>query len=323
MHRGGKGLQLLIAALLSLSGAIVAAQGSQPDNVKNGAVKIFVVVRASNGKLIPNFKPEDLSVLDNGKPAKVLAVEPARDIPLRLGIVLLSGEGSFAVQKAAAIELLENLRPGIDEAFVLTATRGSGRYAWPTHELSWNPDPKALISFVRALHEDQAVPSANDPIMALLKLDPKKPFRRAMLVFQDSEQNDEPGAYRVKEEERELQEIADYQRRNTAVYASSTPAYMHVDCSALPKSPDEFGCRDLTRIASAERLAARTGGSYLAWSRLQSDIASMTKDLENQIVVSFASEPDQKAHTLEIRSNRKDARVLSPTAFYPVAGSTN
>jgi hypothetical protein len=316
-------LQLLIAALLSLSGAIAIAQGSQADNVKDGVAKIFVVVRASNGKLVPNLKPEDLRVLDNGKPAKVLAVEHAQNIPLRLGIVLLSGEGSFAVQKAAAIELLENLRPGIDEAFVLTATRMSGSHAWPTQELSWNPDPKSLISFVRTLHEDQAVPFAKDPIMALLELNPEKPFRRAMLVFRDSEQNDEPGAYRVKEDERELQEIADYQRRNTVVYTASTPGYMQVDCSALPKSPDQFGCRELTRIVSAERLAARTGGSYLSWGRPQSDIASMTKDLQNQIVVSFASEPDQKAHLLKIRSSRKDVRVLSPTAFYPVPAAAN
>lgn len=96
--------------------------------------------------------------MDNNEAVQVLQLFKAADIPLHLGIALLSSPASFSQQQAAAIELLQKaIRPQMDEAFVVTAR---GKKPWPSKRLDWKSDPAELAKIVQSLDRNAGLPDA-------------------------------------------------------------------------------------------------------------------------------------------------------------------
>ena len=313
MHRLVKYAPMIACVLVGV--ATTAAAQERALIGSKSANPILLVARDRDGNPVEDLKPEDVTVIDNGQPATVLGLERADKIPLRIGILLVGEQTTFKAQQEAAIQLLGNLRPGTDQAFVLTQATTIKPRPWPNQKLIWDPDPKALTSFVRGLHWNEAMTSTKDVVMQMLALNPSKPFRRVMLEFRD------PGLetgvdYRTMPYA-ELDallalEISEYQRRNIIVYTSTIAGPLGYPINYQPGS------------VKIERIAVTTGGRHLGWNKLQSEVAGMQKDLQNQLLLTFSSEPDnqgQQPHTLEIRVSRKDVRIAAPRQFYP-QGST-
>ena len=302
-----KFLRIILCALLG----VAAAFAQENARATGGStVNVLIVARGQGGELLQDLKPEEITVLDDGHPAKVLALGPAGNEPLRLGILLVADQTVFRAQQQAAIQVLTGLRPGIDQAFVLTQATSPTHRAWPNPKLIWNPDPKALVSFVQGLHWDDAVDSGKDIVMGMLKLNPERRFRRVMLEFRDPEMevNVDYRSLAFKELDALLMmEIAEYQRLGAVVYTFAIKSQLPLHYNFVKGS------------IQVERLADATGGRHLLWGdNLKPEVAEFQRDLQKQLLLTLASHHDNHPHSLQIRANRKDVRIVaSQKQFYP------
>jgi VWFA-related protein len=113
-------------------------------------VNLRFTVTDSHGHFQNQLTSQDFSVLDNHQPpAAIHFFQQQSALPLRVGILLdvsSSVAPSFKTeQKAAGVFLQKVLRPGYDEAFVVTFNQN-------VHLLEdWTGDPKAAFAKVHAL----------------------------------------------------------------------------------------------------------------------------------------------------------------------------
>ncbi|HST12674.1 MAG TPA: hypothetical protein VLL05_20025 [Terriglobales bacterium] len=92
---------------------------------------------------------DQVTVLDSNQSVPPLQIYKGTDLPLHLGIVFLCTPRTFAQQQAAAIDLVNRaIRPGVDEAFVISAR---GKHPWPGEHLEWKQDPAVLTSTIKSL----------------------------------------------------------------------------------------------------------------------------------------------------------------------------
>jgi hypothetical protein len=304
-----------------------AQNTAEPTNNGN---KILVTIRDKSGSPITDLKPEEVTVQDNGAAAKVLGIESAERIPVRLGILLLGNTPSFKAQQEAALQLLATLRPNLDQAFILTQATSNKSRGWPIQQLIWDPDPKGLATMVRGLRSDESLPGTTKIANQMLAADGDKAFRRVLIEFRDpSLEGMIDWGYLPYEqlEEAQLNEIADYQRQGIMVYtfAVEDPFYGH----AGGPPPSETMSRENASylaykdgVSKIERVATMTGGrSFPPKSgNFKSEAGEIQKDLQSQFFVSFvpnAGATDKPAHTLNIRVARTDVRIVSQKGFYP------
>lgn len=312
------------------------SQANAPSSTPN-TIQLSFIARDRSGNPIQGVKLEDLTVLDNGSPATVLTVERGEGIPVRIGILLYSNSSSFKKQQEAAIRMLGNLRPGVDQAFVVTqaATNNAGAWPdkssarpWPAEQVMWSLNPPELISFVRALQWDTALIRTPEIAQKMLALDPDKQFRRIIVQYRDpqSESMVEWGNAPYRElEERQLKEIAEYQRLNATVYTLGLPSSLRAYGGTPPVNT--MSRQNAEYLASRagdskmERISTMTGGRYFQGDLdVKSQVTAIQADLENQFIVGFlrpANSKDVNPHKLELRVNRKDVRVSVQSQYYP------
>ncbi len=295
----------------------------------NNLGKVLLVARDRSGKVVADLKPEDITVVDNGKQANVLGLEPAGNLPLRLGILLIDDETTFKTQQEAAVQLLSALRPGIDQAFVLTQATSPKPRPWPNSQLKWVSDFKALTVFVRSLHSNESLLSTTDIATQMLELRSETPFRRTMFEFRNPyvEGTIDWGPMPYKElEARQISEISELQRLNAAVYTCAIKTTFHPPYGGT-SGPVNLSIETYTLqdgMQKIERTALATGGRHLDWNKLKTDVTELQRDLQAQLLLTFAFQPNnqqQLSHSLEIRTNRKDVRIFSPKQFYPSAAT--
>jgi hypothetical protein len=110
----------------------------------------------ANGNPIRPLAKESVSLSDDGAAVQTLEVGDASELPLHLGIVLLASKTKFDQEQAAAIELAQKvLRPGKDEAFVVTA---GGDKLWPNPHIGWLKDPSTVVEAIRELDQNTGLP---------------------------------------------------------------------------------------------------------------------------------------------------------------------
>lgn len=281
------------------------------------ATQLFFVDRSAG----PALKAEDVSILDNGTAVKVLRLERADKMPIRLGIVLLSSGPSFKAQQETAVKLLGELRPNMDQAFVITRETSAGPHNWPKAQLNWESDSAALESFVRGLRWDMSLPVASAIVKQMLSLPSDKPYRNVLVEFRDpsNEAMLEWGQNPYKELEAQQQgEIADAQRFGAPVYTFALEDSYSQKVSG--RLQDELSKVWRHGEQKMERLAEETGGRYFqVTGNFKSETAQIQSDLRSQYVVTFlAPHADGAAHKLECRGVRPD-RIGIQKQYYPVS----
>jgi len=331
-------LIIFVCGLLSAV-AIASAQGNAPPPESNSVAKVTFVARDRGGNAIQDINPEDVTVIDNGVVSKVTGIERADKLRLRVGILLITNSSTFKAQQEAAIQLLATLQPGLDQAFVLTQATPSNMRPWPAQQLVWNSDPQALTSFVRSLHWDNSVSMGARIPQKMLASTQDKLFRTILVEFRDPAREYmidwNPLVYKQLEAH-QVKEIADYQRLNIPVYAFALEDPFNVPATipiAIPGRSETMSGENVSNSAYKasqsiiERLAAMTGGRFFSGNgNFKSGISDIENDLKNQFIVSFLAQPngqEQRAHTLEIRVNRKDVQVVSQKQFYPKEATTH
>jgi len=134
------------------------AAKAPPSAPRRRFVPVLISVTDGSGNPMMGLAKEQLTILDTNQAVQPLQLLKASDIPLHLGIVLLSSPASFSQQQAATIDLVQKaIRPNVDEAFVVTAR---GKKPWPSDRLDWKQDPAELAKIIRGLDRDAGLPDA-------------------------------------------------------------------------------------------------------------------------------------------------------------------
>jgi len=121
-------------------------------------VPVLISVTNAGGSPIAGLTKEQLTLIDTNQSVQPLQLLNGHDIPLHLGIVLISAPASFSQQQAAAANLVQRvIRPNVDEAFVATAR---GKKPWPYDRLEWKQDPAELTKMIQGLDRDAGMPDA-------------------------------------------------------------------------------------------------------------------------------------------------------------------
>jgi hypothetical protein len=103
----------------------------------------------TKGSPVLGLTKDQITILDSNQAVQPLQLYKGSDLPLHLGVVLLSAPRTFSQQQAAAIGLINKvIRPGVDEAFVIAAR---GKKPWPGERLDWKQDPAELATIIRHL----------------------------------------------------------------------------------------------------------------------------------------------------------------------------
>lgn len=205
----------ILAVLFVLAGAGFAQvmppqeTGQSPaQRAPEHAISVIVSATDGQGNPLRDLTKESVTVSENNQALETARVQEAWDLPLDLGIVLLTSKDKFDQEKAAAIELAQKvLRPGKDRAFVVTA---AGNKPWPSPKLDWLTDSSAVADTIRGLDKNAGLPdmfnyvlntdaagtgrhsvqtynksngfSFFDVVWAMMKTDPR-PVRRAVVIF--------------------------------------------------------------------------------------------------------------------------------------------
>jgi VWFA-related protein len=202
-------IPFVLAASASASSTPPAAEDpAQAQTAQEQRVSVTFSATDAQGHPIRGLSIEQVLVYENSRAVQTLEVRDASELPLHLGIVLLASKTKFGQEQAAAIELAQKaLRPGKDEAFVITA---GGDKPWPNSRLNWLTDPSAVAEAVRGLDRNIGLPdmfnyalttdaagvermslqrynttggfSIFDVVWAMMKNDPR-PARRAVVIF--------------------------------------------------------------------------------------------------------------------------------------------
>ena len=134
------------------SPADAAAPTSTPATAAVPALRPIPVLFSatdSQGRPVLSLTKDQLSILDTLREVEPVQLYKGSDLPLHLGIVLVCNQRTFSQQQAAATDLVNKvIRPGVDEAFVVTARC---KKPWPGERLDWKRDPAELAKIISGL----------------------------------------------------------------------------------------------------------------------------------------------------------------------------
>jgi len=131
---------------------------SRPANASSGHFSFLLTATDHSGGPVENLTKDQLSISDNNQVAEIANLENVNQLPLHLAVILLASKNNFSQQQAAAIDLIHRvIRPGIDQAFVITA---GGEKQWSNGRLEWVNDPASLEKNIKSLDKNTGLPDA-------------------------------------------------------------------------------------------------------------------------------------------------------------------
>lgn len=121
-------------------------------------IPVLLSATDSHGAPVLSLTKDQLTILDSNREVEVLQLYKGSDLPLHLGVVLVCNGRTFSQQQAAATDLVsKSIRPGIDEAFIVTA---HCKKPWPGERLDWKQDPAELSKIIAGLDQNSGLGDA-------------------------------------------------------------------------------------------------------------------------------------------------------------------
>jgi Ca-activated chloride channel family protein len=170
-----------IIAMLALASITYASQAPTTLRVDVRLVNVVTTVTDGSGKFVPNLKPEDFTVLEDGVPQKISIFTQDRDVPVSVGI-LLDTSGSMIDKMRSATDAVDRFVAGIhadDDIFLMTF---SGRIAL---EQDFTSDRKKLSRAMNSLKVGGNTLLYDGLKRALDKVHSGRHEKRAILVVTD------------------------------------------------------------------------------------------------------------------------------------------
>ena len=101
---------------------------------------------------------EQLNIIDSNQPVTPLKLFAGSDIPLHLGIVLVSSPKTFGQQQAAATDLVKQvIRANKDQAFVVSA---GGTKPPAEKDIAWSTNADDVVKKIQSLDANAGLPDA-------------------------------------------------------------------------------------------------------------------------------------------------------------------
>jgi len=259
----------LHAAGLETEHERLASDDSEPLATFHSSVReVNVVFTATNrhGKFKRNLRVSDLTVLDDGKPpAAVRSFENETNLPLRVGLVMdVSGSirGRFNFEQESAVSFFRQIvRPGIDQAFVVTFN------SVPVLTQDFSDDPAVLEQGVRTVTAGggSAVYDAVEfaAIQKLMHCKADQPVRRVIILLSDGEDN---------------------QSRSTREQVIEAASRAEVTVFAISSNFSNIKSRGDVVM---EKLAEETGGRVFYPSKIE-DVSHAFKMIEEELRSQYA-----------------------------------
>jgi Ca-activated chloride channel family protein len=314
-------LVILLAALArpQNSGQSKGDKSSTGDDtlrLKTELVNVFFSAYDRNNRVVSDIRPEEVSVLEDGRPQPIFTFKHEADLPINIALLIdLSGsqEYTFPQEKAAASRFLRSLiRPGKDSASILTFREEVELVQGPTSNIDTLDRSLEEIEFSRRFGASAARWSATalydaiyiavDEVLGPLPVasGEDQTARRAIILMTDGVDN---------ASSRKLDEAIDRAwRSGVIVYAIGIGDRFRFE-----------GVRDSVLI----RIAEETGGrAYFPQGPedLLSSIRQIENELRSQYLVAYdpsSSARDGRFHRIEVRINsRPDVRVVHRRGYY-------
>ncbi|HZI50364.1 MAG TPA: VWA domain-containing protein [Terriglobia bacterium] len=171
----------IAAATAILAGLTLAAQTPTTLRVDVRLVNVVATVTDAKGKFIPDLKPEDFTILEDGVPQKITHFTQDRDVPVSVGI-LLDTSGSMAGKMRAATAAVERFLHNIhanDDIFLMTFARNI------VVEQDFTSDRRRLAKALSSLNVGGSTLLYDGLIQAIGKVEKGRHDKRAVLVISD------------------------------------------------------------------------------------------------------------------------------------------
>jgi len=301
-----------LLALTALALARLAAQNNQPEpapiRLEVTRVSLMFTVQDKKGRFITDLGKDDFEVVENKKVQSILEFTAESDLPLRLAILIDTGNSvrdRFEFQQDAATEFVNSVvRRGRDKAVVMSFN------STPEVAAKMTDDPIDLAKAIRNLRPGGGV-ALYDALFAacrdkLLRDDePRERFRRAVILLGDG--NDNQSQYNRS------QALEMVHKADAVVYSIST------NISKIDTEGDKV----------MRFFAQETGGqAYFPTDAadLGQPFANIANELRHQYNVLYRPEPlkaDGQYHPVDIRlKSRKDLVVRARRGYYaPLSGN--
>jgi Ca-activated chloride channel homolog len=301
-----------LLALTALALARLAAQNNQPEpapiRLEVTRVSLMFTVQDKKGRFITDLGKDDFEVVENKKVQSILEFTAESDLPLRLAILIDTGNSvrdRFEFQQDAATEFVNTaIRRGRDKAVVMSFNSS------PEVAAKMTDDPIDLAKAIRNLRPGGGV-ALYDALFAacrdkLLRDDePRERFRRAVILLGDG--NDNQSQYNRS------QALEMVHKADAVVYSIST------NISKIETEGDKV----------MRYFAQETGGQAyfpMEAADLGQPFANIANELRHQYNVLYRPEPlkaDGQYHPVDIRlKSRKDLVVRARRGYYaPLSGN--
>ncbi len=303
-----------LLALTALALARLAAQNNQPEpapiRLEVTRVSLMFTVQDKKGRFITDLGKDDFEVVENKKVQSILEFTAESDLPLRLAILIDTGNSvrdRFEFQQDADTEFVNSVvRRGRDKAVVMSFN------STPEVAAKMTDDPIDLAKAIRNLRPGGGVALYDAIFMAcrdkLLRDDePRERFRRAVILLGDG--NDNQSQYNRS------QALEMVHKADAVVYSIST------NIRKIETEGDKV----------MRYFAQETGGQAyfpMEAADLGQPFANIANELRHQYNVLYRPEPlknDGQYHPVDIRlKSRKDLVVRARRGYYaPLSASSN
>jgi VWFA-related protein len=171
---------LLIVLILGLSLSTIVASQITVD-VK--LVTLVATVTDSNGRHVPDLKPEDFIVQEDGSPQNVSLLEQSFDVPVSMGVVLdtsTSMESKINTATSSVDRFLQTLQPE-DDIFLMSFAGGVRL------EQDFTSDRKKLTSALRRVQLSSGTALYDAVEKSLRKIREGHHEKKAILLVTDGE----------------------------------------------------------------------------------------------------------------------------------------
>lgn len=288
---------------------VASAQGTPPDSVEKSppTVAMPFFVDDGRGNAMTEIALADLSILDDKKaPQRVVVIHTAKDMPLRLGLLIDNsgsqrGSGLYAAGAKAAFDFLNSVFSGPDDkVFVAGFAKESGGTGFLNKgdflKLRFTLAPAGGTALYDAIQFASAERMAADSI---------QPTRRVLVILTDGDDNRSHISL--------ASAIASAQNSETVIFTVGTGA-------RYQRSP--FETIDVDTVL--EQLASETGGlsfSGLAPKDLPRVFATIKARIDHLDSVSYVpAEATRHFHSVELKiASDKKWKIHVAKGYIPTA----
>lgn len=264
-------------------------------------VNVFFTATDKRGKFRKDLQASDLAVLDDGKPPAALrSFRSETDLPLRVGLLIDSSSSiteRFTFEQESAIRFVSQiLRPGVDQAFVMTFNSS------PKLVQDYTDDSALLAKAVHSAQAGGGTAVYDAVAMAANKklgnLWGERPIRRVIILISDGEDN-QSNATRG-------QVIEAARRSGVTVYTIST------------NTSNSFTRGDKV----LQKFADETGGRAFYPSKI-SDVVSAFRTIEEELRSQYAVAykpaefvADGRYRSINIQARNKDVLIRARKGYF-------